>query len=647
MAYYIVKNNIKESSKNKFDFLTQETTRSIDKRMKDYEQVLKGGVGLFYASKEVDKDEWEKYVDALNINQNYPGILGIGFSIYIHKNELNAHIQSMRKRGFKNYKVWPEGNREIYTSIIYLEPFSGRNVRAFGYDMYSEPTRHEAMKMAVETGTTAVSKKVILVQETNEDVQPGFLMYLPVFKDTTYNKNSKFKNLLGFVYSPFRMYDLMSGILGKDLQLVNLKIYDGDSLNLENELYNSHDKIETSLSNKKNIYEKIVNISIHNVKWTLKFTTLPAFENTIDKEKPFIILFGGILIGSLIFVISISLANTKLINEKFESILESTGEGIYGMDLDGRCTFINSSASKMLNYESSELIGQFMHDIIHYKHPDGSEYSFKDCPINFALKRLEPMRADNEYFWRKDGTYFPVEFSIYPIIQKNITNGVVITFNDITERKKTLAELEYSLNEKTILLKEVHHRVKNNLQIISSLLSLQSHSIKDDNVKEVFKESQNRISSMALVHEKLYQTSSMSRINFSDYIRELSAFLFRSYRNSPSNIKVILELEDIYLNIDTSITLGLIINELISNSLKHAFPNHHEGQVEIFLKVLNGSAQLTVKDNGIGLPEDFDYTKTNSLGFQLLINLVEQMNGSIDFYNENGTRFDIKFEIEK
>ncbi|MDR3625753.1 MAG: sensor histidine kinase, partial [Ignavibacteriaceae bacterium] len=212
-------------------------------------------------------------------------------------------------------------------------------------------------------------------------------------------------------------------------------------------------------------------------------------------------------------------------------------------------------------------------------------------------------------------------------------------------------QLENSLKEKVVLLKEIHHRVKNNLQVISSLFNLQSDFIHDEEAKEIFQESQNRVKSMALLHEKLYLSKNSSYINFSDYLRDLITNLFNSYRYKLNTINLELNIEDLEMNVDTAVYLGLIVNELVSNSFKHAFPegkgfDDSKSRLAIYLTNLGGNKYtIIVKDNGCGFPKNLDFRNTNSLGMQLVNSLVDQIKGTIELKREFGTELTVTFEI--
>ena len=216
---------------------------------------------------------------------------------------------------------------------------------------------------------------------------------------------------------------------------------------------------------------------------------------------------------------------------------------------------------------------------------------------------------------------------------------------DITDRKQIEKKLRASLREKEVLLREIHHRVKNNLQVVSSLLSLQAQQVTDAAVRDMFRESQRRIRSMALVHEKLYQSSDFSRINFSDYLQNLVVHLSYSYQIDRSQIDVQVSADQIPLNINTAIPCGLIINELVSNSLKHAFPGGRRGSIIIELKQGPDSQLfLRVRDDGIGLPEGFNYRNAKSLGMQIVTTLVHQINGKMEVPRSGkGAEFRISF----
>ena len=226
------------------------------------------------------------------------------------------------------------------------------------------------------------------------------------------------------------------------------------------------------------------------------------------------------------------------------------------------------------------------------------------------------------------------------------TTGIA---HDITVRKKAEEQIEKSLREKEVLLREVYHRVKNNMQIITSLLRLQSRYIKEEEYREMFKESQSRIKSMSLVHEKLYQSKNLARIDFKEYVGDMVKDLFQSYGANKGNIALNIDVKKTSLGIDSAIPCGLIINELVTNSLKYAFPEGRKGEIKISLRSPYKKAiELVVADNGIGIPEDVDFKRTKSLGLHLVTMLAEnQLHGDIKLNRSKGTEFIIKFKKVK
>jgi PAS domain S-box-containing protein len=249
-------------------------------------------------------------------------------------------------------------------------------------------------------------------------------------------------------------------------------------------------------------------------------------------------------------------------------------------------------------------------------------------------------RLDN-----KDGGFTWFENHLDPIILPNGTiEEVTYITRDVTEKKAAEDKLIHSALEKEVLLKEVHHRVKNNLQVISSILSLQSAYTKDPSVLSIVRESQNRIKSMSFIHETLYQTKNFSSINFSNYVRNIVTNLVHTYKISNNKILINFELDEVELSLDASIPCGLIFNELISNALKYAFTGIKKGVLNIGLREKDNIVTLFVKDNGVGLPKNIDIFNTDSLGLQLVSALSGQLDGKLDFKSEDGTNFIITFK---
>ena len=325
--------------------------------------------------------------------------------------------------------------------------------------------------------------------------------------------------------------------------------------------------------------------------------------------------------------------------EKFRSLVENANDAIYIITHEG-FQYVNPAFEKLTGYTSKEVCKKTFNfwSIIHpddikmIKEREAARRESKELPSRYEFRIMA-----------KEGQTKIVEPATVNIGEKGETKVIGI-LRDVTERKHAEERIKASLGEKDVLLREIHHRVKNNMQIISSLLRLQSRLVKDSKMVEMFKESQNRIRSMALIHEKLYQTEDLSRINFADYIRSLTVHLFHTYRINPNIVKMNTEVEEVYLNINKAIPCGLVINELVSNALKHAFPNSKRGEIHIkFYSNRQNRKRLIVSDDGVGLPENLNIQEPETLGLQLVNDLVKQVEGTIKLDRTKGTTFSISF----
>ncbi len=351
--------------------------------------------------------------------------------------------------------------------------------------------------------------------------------------------------------------------------------------------------------------------------------------------------------------------NIKLITslkeseKKFRSLYEATSDAVILLDEQGIFD-CNRATLTMLGLSSKEEFFTRKQTDFYPEYQQNGKPSQKLLYTKIARAIC---KGNNRFEWiikRTDNSEFPVEVLLTAMKvgdisgeKKSFKNRVIqAVIRDITERKRNEEQIKASLAEKEVLLKEIHHRVKNNLQVISSLLRLQSRYIQDENVMEMLKESQNRVRSMALVHEHLYQSKDLSRIDFSEYIRNLASHIFQAYEVKARGVKLNVKVVPVFLNIDTVVPCGLIINELVSNSLKYAFSEECVGDISIDFNYEQNNENkfiLQVGDNGIGFPEDLDYKNSGSLGLRLVCSLVRQLKGEIEIFNEVGTVFKITF----
>ncbi|WP_414468584.1 histidine kinase N-terminal 7TM domain-containing protein [Methanobacterium sp. ACI-7] len=306
--------------------------------------------------------------------------------------------------------------------------------------------------------------------------------------------------------------------------------------------------------------------------------------------------------------------------------------------IDKKIVFANEATAELLGAkDTDEIIGRSLEEIIH---PDYIEIAKKQ--YNLAENDRKYSDYTEEKIIRKDGTTIYIEAGTVPTIFNN-KKAVQSVVRDITPRKNLEKELKKSLDEKDIMMKEIHHRVKNNLIVISSLLNMQSRYIKDKEALDIFTESKNRAKSMALIHEKLYQSNDLKRINFGNYLRTLAQEIFQTYRGNSDNTTLNTNVDDIMLDINTSIPLGLIVNELISNCFKHAFKSNEKGQIWVNFHQKGEEFKVIIRDDGDGFPEDIDITNAKSMGLMLVNSLVKQIDGTIEIDCSEGTRIEIKF----
>jgi len=302
----------------------------------------------------------------------------------------------------------------------------------------------------------------------------------------------------------------------------------------------------------------------------------------------------------------------------------------------GYFTKISPAFTKHLGWSEKEMLSK---PVIDFIHPDDLEKT-TDIIKEQLEKGVDVIQFENRYRTDK-GDFRWFEWAANPVREEGITYSAAY---DITELKRAEELIKASLKEKEVLLKEIHHRVKNNMQVIISLLKLQSQNITDKQYLDMFKESQHRIKSMALVHEKLYRTKSLADIDFKGYVKSLVISLFKSYKTTPGKITLNVDVGDVSLELERAIPCGLIINELVSNSLKYAFPEERAGEIRVaFNSTDEDVLVLEVSDNGIGMPEKLDFRNTESLGLHLVTILSEdQLHGTIELNRTNGTDFHIK-----
>jgi PAS domain S-box-containing protein len=325
--------------------------------------------------------------------------------------------------------------------------------------------------------------------------------------------------------------------------------------------------------------------------------------------------------------------------KKYRHVVDNVQEGIWVLDSEGSTTFVSQRMAEMLKYDSDEMVGKRFFLFSDVKNAERAGQKWERCKQGIK----EGYEAD---FIAKDGKPVHTKLTSAPIFGDADTfRGAMFSVTDISESRATEEKIKASLQEKEVLLRETHHRVKNNLQVVSSLLYLQSKNISDPQMLEVLMESLERVRSIALIHEQLYKSEDLAHVDFKEYLNSLTTNLLQTYGAHSGGVKMKVEIDErVSLTVDKAIPCGLIVNELVSNALRHAFVGRAQGTIFIELRQNeDGTASLVVGDDGTGLPPHVDFKYTPSLGLQLVNTLVNQLGGTMQLTRKGGTVFTVTF----
>ncbi len=506
---------------------SEQIAADLLQRIAEHETVLRSSAALFLASDHVTRGEFHDYCRALELSQHFPGILGIGFAQLVRGDEVPGLEARIRAEGYTSFTVRPGGTPSWLTPIVMIEPFAGRNLRAFGYDMFSEQRRRAAIERAWHTGQPSVTPVVRLIQDTPNDTQPGLLLYFPVIRSVETTPFAHSTRPLGFVYSPLRTHDLVTSTVGKGPDDLDFALYDDGDVS---PFYDTRrgKPLRAELTRERAL-------ELPGRVWRARFWTRPNFESSISRAEPTLVLCAGVVINALLFW-ALSVSAT-----------------------------LRTRAQAMAEQMTQEL---------------------------------------------------------------KLAHG--------REQSQMLA----SLREKETLLKEIHHRVKNNLQVVSSLLSLQRSHVQDERALEPLRQSQSRVLAMAALHEFLYRSEKLSHVDMRAYLTHLISTLSESYP-SAAHVNVILELDDVPLDVDHAIPCGLITNELVSNAFKYAFAQRGGRLIVSFKR--ESEAVLIVEDDGPGLRTPQQSEPPRTLGLQLVQLLTQQLDGRLTVEAAPGARFRLRF----
>lgn len=475
-----------EYANSSFNLIVDRARFTIQKRLQEYKQVLEGCEGLFNATGRMDRKMWREYVRNLNLEEVYPGVEGIGFAMLVKGGEESAHEAVVRAEGFPEYSIRPHGPQEEHFPITYIEPFNPRNQKAFGYDMFSEPVRREAMIRARDTGKPAISGKVVPSQEGANSPQSGFLMYLPLYAPTLPHETAeeRRKALVGFVYAPFQMKNFMMGALEGDNPWmpqhhhIDIEIYDGAQRPSSLLTYDS-DPGDKNITHKT--LERVLRLPLYGKVWTLRLTSKPEFDRTIDYRMSWAILLCGSVFSLLLFVTARALMAARAdavaiarvtsflqeSEERFRKFSDAAFEGVVIAD-KGVIVDANHTFEEMTGRQHSEIVGTKILDLI-------APESRATAEANITANSGKPYESS---MIRKDGARIFVEINGKSIAH-NGNQARVKAIRDITDRKlaeeelrgaKEKAEAATKLKDKFVSL--VAHDLRSPFASIIGLIDL-------------------------------------------------------------------------------------------------------------------------------------------------------------------------------
>jgi PAS domain S-box-containing protein len=459
-AAHAVKSSLERAAQRKFASECKEVQAAIEERLHDHEQILRSSAAFFADSNGVSREEFHEFSERQKVDQTLPGIQGLGFAQVVPRANLAEHLRQVRAEGYPEYRIWPEDDRETYTSIVYLEPFSGRNLRAFGYDMFTEPVRREAMERARDQDEAVLTGKVKLVQETDQGVQAGTLMYAPVYRMGAPHATLAERRaaILGWIYSPYRMNDLLEGILeNKGLaqqRHIHLSIFDGRTPTPETLLYESTGGGAVASPTAQLSRATSVDSSGHQ--WLLSFVQTNSPENRADYRPVWLVLGGGTIISLLVAGLALSLGNTiaeaeviakrltadlSQSEERWKFALEAAGAGVWDWNMRTGHLFLSSRWKSIMGHSEDE-IGATLDEWSSRVHPE--DFSRVMAAVQ-AHADGETTDYHSEYRFRnKDGAWLWVldRGMVVSRDEEGRALRMIGACKDVSERKRVEVHLE-------------------------------------------------------------------------------------------------------------------------------------------------------------------------------------------------------------
>lgn len=659
---------IEHENEAEFSATTLDAIDLVQDRIELDENILRGGLGLIAASEQVERDEWHSYVQAIGIPDNYPGIQGLGYAIFIKPEDLAAHEAVIRESGIPTYTVWPEGPRDLYTSIMYLEPSNERNKRAIGFDMFQESVRRLAMEHARDTGLPIISGRITLVQETDTDVQPGFLMYIPVFRkgSSVATIEERRAAIVGYVYSPFRARNFFEDIFaGRSFENVSLRIFDGIQRVDAAELFDNDHRRQWGDQSAFTITHTIY---VAGRPWTLVFEAAPTFSlSARDRFAPIILFNLGIGFSICIALIFYAIIQSRLraveavkktrsdlmrLQSNDDAILRSIGEGLVVTDVHGVVTLVNPELEAILGWKREEILGKKWIDLVLMRDMQDKMVLPEKRVLTRVLSKRSSIALHQEkaQYQTKTGAWIPVALTVSPVLDNGEFVGVVEVFRDLTR------ELEID-RAKTDFVLLASHQLRTPLTAIGWY------------VEDLLSDTSSRLTKTQKERLRVVWSSNQRMIGLIDALLNVSRLELGTFAFHPEPVDVKALMEEVLLaykqvstdnNLHVAVyiqknlpsievdrgSLKLIAEQLIKNAFIYTLP---DGRVELRVGYDEDTRVLHIEviDSGIGIPanqQPYIFTRmfradnansvaTDGNGFGLFIvkTIVDRLGGKIWF----------------
>lgn len=645
-------------------------SEALTRRLDTYTEIAFGLRSLFVVDPAMGRRAFDDAVGRLGLESRVPEVLNIAFTRYLKaadKAEFEQRVRadrSMDPRGYPDFAIRPAGERAEYFVADYLWPMAD-NIQVHGLDISAQPVNLASMRHSMQSGEAVVSAPFDLLQFSTRPT--GIVIRLPVFRhghDRAPGAD-RAADFLGSVAVTLRVVDLFQR-LEREGRMQGLRVSLTDQ--------------GSSIASQADAQARVVfssmptgtptpasfqrNLPVYTRMWRLDFAPDAPFLSDSERQVPWMMGAASgviaLLLAALVTLLmrerqaalaraAASRAALEDSEGRWKFAIEGSGDGLWDWDLAQGTTFFSSRWKALLGYADDEIRGHYdeWSSRVHPQDLAQATQTLRAC-----LSGELPLYVSEYRMACRDGSWKWV-LDRGQVVRRNAAGApvrMIGTMSDISGRKRSAEVLQASLRDKEALLKEVHHRVKNNLQVITSLLRLEGRRSVQAETQATLSDMQGRIGSMALLHESLYRSGAFASVDLADYLRKVVKVAQDAQRTPGLQVQVNSQLASVEVGMDQALPCGLMVNELISNALKHGFPDGRTGQVTVVLEPADDGAtwRLRVGDTGIGLPAGFVLAQQSSMGLQLVSQLCQQIGGTLDIQPNpgRGAIFTVVFPVE-